>query len=79
MSDPDDRPKDVPNFRRLLLVVDFDYGIKVHLFTMHKTQRIDSYRVRVNFKIWKESIGWARLLEGLRKALPRVRSSRNFD
>ncbi len=77
-SDPLDRPMDVPELRRILLVIDFDFGITSHVFKLYKTNRIDSYRVEVDDQPWKSSIGWARVLERVRKALPRVLSNRNL-
>ena len=78
ISDPHDRPQDVPNLRRIVLVIDFDFGITSHVLKLYKTNRIDSYRVEVDDQPWKSSIGWARVLERLRKAMPRVQSSRNL-
>lgn len=78
ISDPQDRPQPVPELRRIVLVIDFDFGITSHVFKLYKTNRIDSYRVEVDDQPWKRSIGWARVLERLRKALPRVKSSRNL-
>jgi len=78
VSDPVDRPMDVPHLRRIVLVIDFDFKTTAHLFKLFRTPRIDSYRVEVDGKLWRESVGWARILEALRKSMPRVLSARNL-
>ena len=41
--------------------------------------RIDSYRATVDGRDWKPRIGWSRVLDGLRKALPRLASIRKME
>lgn len=40
--------------------------------------RIDSYRAVIDGREWKASVGWSRVLDGLRRALPRLASPRHF-
>lgn len=74
-SGPPVYPLDIPDIRRRIVVEDYDCGRVVrHEFELHKTRRIDCYRVIVDGKEWKKSAGWSAVLAGLRKALPRLRS-----
>lgn len=73
MAEPaPDYPAVLPDLRRRIIIEDFDFGHCVHVLELHKTDRIDCYRVEVDGKPWKARIGWSRLLEGLRKSMPRV-------
>lgn len=67
-------PVVLPELRRRLIVQDFDCGENTHVLEFYATRRIDCYRVTVDGKEWKKSIGWSRALAGLRKSLPRVAS-----
>lgn len=67
-----DYPAVLPELRRRIIIEDFDFGHCVHVLDLHRTDRIDCYRVEVDGKPWKARIGWSRLLEGLRKSMPRV-------
>jgi len=67
-----------PDLRRRITIEDFDgTQPKVHVIELHRTPRIDSYRAVVDGTEWKARIGWARVLDGLRKALPRLASPRH--
>lgn len=67
-----DYPPDIPDLRRRIVIEDFDFGHRVHVLELHRTNRVDCYRVVADGKEWKERIGWSRILAGLRKAMPRV-------
>jgi len=67
-----ERQRELPDLRRIVFVVDFDFGMTIHWIDLHKTDRIDCYRVVVDGKEWKRRIGWSGVLAGLRKSLPRV-------
>jgi len=69
---PPDYPVDLPALRRRIIIEDFDFGHRVHVMELHKTDRIDCYRVTVDGEPWKDRIGWSQILAGLRKSLPRV-------
>ncbi len=67
---------DPPDLRRRLIVEDYDTGtVKRTVFDMHATTRIDTYRVSVN-GAQRGRMGWSKLLELLRVALPRKCSPR---
>lgn len=67
-----DYPVDLPDMRREIIVVDHDFGRVEHRIALYKTRRIDCYRVEVDGRPWADSMGWSRILAGLRKAMPRV-------
>ena len=67
-------PKELNGLRRRITIEDFDFGYKKHILECFGTNRVDCYRVVSNNKLWKERIGWSRILEGIRKGLPRVGS-----
>lgn len=71
---PDFSPE-LPELRRLIEITDFDTGTPItHRIELYRSNRIDCYNVVVNGNLWKRRIGWSKILEGLRKALPRLRS-----
>lgn len=71
------RAPDLPDLRRVVTVTDYDSGQPVvHTLTMHKTRRVDVYRVEADGKPWR-SCGWSSVLARLRKAFPRVPSPRS--
>ncbi len=67
-----DYPHELPYLRRVVMVFDFDFGLKIHSIKMYRTNRVDCFRVVADGKHWKDRIGWSGVLAGLRKALPRV-------
>lgn len=68
---PDYAPM-LPDLRRRIVITDFDFGERVHTLDLYRTSRVDCYRVHVDGKPWKTRIGWSKILEGMRKSLPRV-------
>ena len=50
-----------------------------HVIELHRTTRIDSYRATVDGRDWRPRIGWSRVLDGLRRALPRLASPRHYE
>lgn len=75
-SEPPCYPAPLPDLRRTIIVIDYDSGQPVeHRIDLHKTGRIDQYRAVVDGKEWKPRIGFAGVLSGIRKALPRVRAA----
>ena len=73
-SDPPDYPAILPELRREIIVIDHDFGIVVEHIQLFKTNRVDSYRAVVDGRVWRERIGWAKILEGVRKSFLRVRA-----
>lgn len=69
-----DAPVDLPKLRREIIVIDYDFGRREHRLALYRTRRVDCYRVEVDGRPWADSMGWSRILAGLRKALPRVGS-----
>lgn len=77
-GDPVERPPDLPNLRRRIIIIDYDHGRSVHYLDLYRSDRIDCYNVEVDGKPWRQRIGWSRILEGLRKSLPRVISPQSL-
>ncbi len=69
-----DYPPELPDLRRRLIVIDYDFGERIHTLDLHRTNRRDCYRVVADGVEWKARIGWSGILAGLRKSLPRVGS-----
>lgn len=66
-----------PELRRRLIVEDYDTGAVMRtVIDMHATTRIDCYRVTVNGIAQAGRPGWTRVLDMLRRALPRKCSPR---
>lgn len=65
-------PSALPNLRRRIIIEDFDFGHQVHVLELHRTNRVDCYRVVCDGVEWKRRIGWSKVLAGLRKSMPRV-------
>jgi hypothetical protein len=68
---PDYLPQ-LPELRRRIVITDYDFGEHIHTLDLYRTSRVDCYRVHVDGRPWKARIGWSKILEGLRKSLPRV-------
>lgn len=69
-----------PELRRRITIEDFDGADpRVHVIELHRTPRIDCYRAVVDGAEWHARIGWSRVLDGLRRALPRLASARGID
>ena len=67
-----DYPAELPDLRRRIVIIDYDFGEHVHTLDLYRTSRVDCYRVHVDGVPWKARIGWSRILVGLRKSLTRV-------
>lgn len=67
-----DYPAALPDLRRRIVIEDFDFGHRVHVLELHKTDRIDCYRVVADGVEWKRRVGWSKILAGLRKSMPRI-------
>ena len=73
MAQPlEERAPELPDLRRRIVVEDFDFGHQVHVLELHRTNRVDCYRVVADGIEWKKRIGWSAILAGLRKSMPRV-------
>ena len=67
-----DYPAILPDLRRRIVIEDFDFGHQVHVLELHRTNRVDCYRVVADGVEWKRRVGWSKILAGLRKSMPRV-------
>lgn len=66
------------HLRRRITIDDFDSGeLRTHVVELYRTTRIDSYRAVVDGVEWQPRIGWSRVLDGMRRALPRLLSARH--
>jgi hypothetical protein len=79
MSKPaPDYPTELPQVRMRITVERFDMAApERHEFELRRTNRVDVYAVLVDGKPWKQA-GLTAVLEGLRKACPRVMSTRRI-
>ena len=68
----EERAPDLPDLRREIIIIDHDFGERMHRLALYKTDRVDCYRVEVDGRPWKNRIGWSAILAGLRKSMPRV-------
>ena len=68
-------PRALPALRLTLIIVDYDFCRVEHRIDLYRTRRIDCYRAVADGVEWKSSIGWSKVLAGLRVKFPRVRSS----
>lgn len=70
-----DYPATLPDLRMRITVERLDFGHETHVFELRRTNRVDVYAVLIDGKPWKRA-GLSAVLEGLRKACPRVASPR---
>ena len=68
----EERAPDLPDLRREIIIIDHDFGERMHRLALYKTDRVDCFRVEVDGRPWKNRIGWSAILAGLRKSMPRV-------
>lgn len=69
-----------PQLRRRIVIKDFDGTEPVtHVIELFRTSRIDSYHAVIDGREWNPRIGWSRVLDGLRRALPRLASTRHSE
>ena len=70
-----DYPPRLPHLRRRVVVGDFDLGGVVrHELRLYRSNRADCYVVEVDGRRLPGRMGWARVLELVRKAFVRVRA-----
>ena len=63
----------LPDLRKKIEIIDFESGEpNVTVLELYQSDRIDCYRVVVNGVLWKKRIGMSKILEGIRKAMPRA-------
>jgi serine protease inhibitor ecotin len=71
-----DYPQPLPDLRRTIIVIDHDFGTIEHRIDLYRTRRVDCYKAVVGGVVWRKSIGWARVLEAVRKSFVHVMSER---
>ena len=84
---PDAAPEDQrasswqpPQLRRRITIEDFDGAEPIaHVVELFRTRRIDCYRAVIDGREWHSRIGWSRVLDGLRRAMPRLASARHAE
>lgn len=69
-----DYPAEIPKLRRKIIIIDYDFGEVIKEIELYRTNRIDCYKAVVNGSVWKDRIGWAKVLESIRKSFTRVLS-----
>jgi len=75
-GDPPPLTRELPNLRRIVIVIDYDFGPHVEVFSMWKTKRRDCYKLcRKDGTVINPKIGWAKTLETIRKGFLRVGSA----
>lgn len=70
-----ERAPELPELRMRIIVERFDVGDERHVFELRRTRRVDVYAVTIDGKPWRNA-GLSAVLEGIRKACPRVLSPR---
>ena len=71
-------PAVLPDLRMRITVERFDFDGERHVFELHRTRRVDTYRVTVDGRAWMTA-GLSTVLAGIRKSCPRVMSPRAMD
>lgn len=72
-------PYEPPEIRRRIIIIDYDYDRELrHEIVLHRSNRIDCYRVEVDGKMLFGRLGWSNVLELIRKAFIRA-TTRVFD
>lgn len=69
---------DLPVIRKMVIVLNFDFGLAVDVFWFRKTSRIDSYRVS-SLKMIPEKMGWTVFCKRLSTYYPRLLSPLNLQ
>lgn len=70
-------PSPLPDLRMRITIERFDAGEDRHVFELRKARRIDQYTVYVDGRLWRVA-GLSGVLAGLRKATPRLLSTRSI-
>lgn len=70
-----DYPAHLPELRMRITVERLDFVHETHVIELHRTRRVDVYAVTIDGLPWRRA-GLSAVLEGIRKACPRVASPR---
>lgn len=71
-GDAPDYPIMLPEIRRRIIIIDYDFGEVMHEIVLKKSSRVDCYQAVIDGKVWRERIGWSKILEAVRKSFIRV-------
>ena len=71
---PRSAPFEPPKLRRVVVVIDYDFGFKIDIFRLFRTNRIDSYHATHNGAPVDGRIGWANFCKRLSAHFPRLLS-----
>ena len=75
LNDPlPDYPVILKGLRCRITIEQFDFEYKKNVLELYASPRIDCYKVYSNGKFWKWKIGMSKILEAVRKSMPRVRA-----
>ena len=64
---------DLPEKRKIVIVIDFDFGLKIDIFRFYKTNRINSYFISCN-RLAREKMGWSVFCKRLSNHYPSLLS-----
>ena len=64
---------DLPEKRKIVIVINLDFGIKIDIFRFYKTNRINSYFVSCN-RLVREKMGWSVFCKRLSNHYPSLLS-----
>lgn len=65
-----------PKLRRIIIVIDYDFGTRINIWRLYRSARVDSYHVTHNHNAVPGRIGWANFCKRLSAFFPRVLSDR---
>jgi len=68
----------LPKVRRTVIVIDRDFGLRVNVYRLERTNRVDCYWPHRNGAQLGRRMGWSAVLEQVRKDHVRVMSDRNL-
>jgi len=68
---------ELPAIRKIVIVLNLDFGLAIDIFWFRKTKRIDSYMVS-NLKMKTENMGWTVFCKRLSAYYPRLLSPVNL-
>ena len=69
---------DLPEKRKIVIVIDLDFGVKIDIFRFYKTNRINSYLISLNRQV-KEKMGWSVFCKRLSGHYPSLLSPLALD
>lgn len=69
-------PVEVPKLRKVIIVINFDFIVRINIFKLFRSRHIDQYIVEKNGSKWAGKFGLSKIFEAIRKSEPRVLSSR---